>query len=30
MGAITVASALFGDLVFLPAILKTFSGKKRA
>ncbi|MDG1512640.1 MAG: efflux RND transporter permease subunit [Mariniblastus sp.] len=30
MGAITVASALFGDLVFLPAILKTFSAKKRA
>ena len=29
MGAITVASALFGDLVFLPAILKTFPGKKR-
>ncbi len=30
MGAITVASALFGDLVFLPAILKTFPGKKQA
>ena len=29
MGAITVASALFGDLVFLPAILKTFPGKQR-
>ncbi|MGB1927710.1 MAG: efflux RND transporter permease subunit [Mariniblastus sp.] len=29
MGAITVASALFGDLVFLPAILKTFSREKR-
>ena len=29
MGAITVASALLGDLVFLPAILKTFPGKKR-
>lgn len=29
MGAITVASALFGDLVFLPAILKTFPGKKQ-
>ena len=25
MGAITVAAALFGDLVFLPAILKTFA-----
>jgi len=25
MGAITVAAALFGDLVFLPAILKTYS-----
>jgi hypothetical protein len=30
MGAITVASALFGDLVFLPAILKTFPGIKRS
>ena len=28
MGAITVASALFGDLVFLPAILSRFSKKK--
>ena len=28
MGAITVAAALFGDLVFLPAILKTFANKK--
>ncbi len=27
MGAITVASALVGDLVFLPAILKTFAKK---
>lgn len=29
MGAITVSAALFGDLVFLPAILKTFSGKSK-
>jgi hypothetical protein len=28
MGAITVAAALFGDMVFLPAILKTFAKKK--
>lgn len=27
MGAITVASALFGDLVFLPAILARFKGR---
>lgn len=27
MGAITVAAALFGDLIFLPAILATFRGK---
>lgn len=29
MGAITVTAALFADLVFLPAILKTFGTKKR-
>ena len=29
MGAITVAAALFGDLVFLPAILKTFAKKSK-
>lgn len=28
MGAITVAAALFGDLIFLPAILARFAGKK--
>ncbi len=28
MGAITVAAALFGDMVFLPAILTRFGGKK--
>lgn len=28
MGAITVASALFGDLIFLPAILSRFAKKK--
>ncbi len=28
MGAITVAAALFGDMVFLPAILKQFTSKK--
>lgn len=29
MGAITVAAALFGDLVFLPAILSRFSGNSK-
>ena len=29
MGAITVAAALFGDLLFLPALLNQFSRKKR-
>lgn len=29
MGAITVAAALFGDLIFLPAMLKQFSPKKQ-
>lgn len=29
MGAITIAAALFGDLVFLPAMLATFRGKRR-
>ena len=28
MGAITVGAALFGDLVFLPAILARYAGKK--
>ena len=30
MGAITIASALFGDLVFLPALLARYGVKKRA
>lgn len=28
MGALTIASALFGDLIFLPALLARFAGKK--
>jgi hypothetical protein len=30
MGAITVAAALFGDLIFLPAMLKQFAGRKKS
>lgn len=30
MGALTIASALFGDLIFLPALLGRFAPKKKA